>query len=206
MSFFPPLQRSTSAQIKIHIDDPEALNKFAASLSEKLLSRELLADRPKIIVCIGTDRSTGDSLGPIVGSRLHELNHRYFKVLGTLENPVHAGNLTEYIKVIEDLHNPFVLAVDACLGNVENVGYINIGEGSLKPGAGVNKHLPSVGNLHITGVVNVGGFMEYFVLQNTRLNMVMKMARLISHGVQQAAKLIDSGRLVATTITSREYF
>jgi putative sporulation protein YyaC len=63
------------------------------------------------------------------------------------------------------------------------VGFVNLAPGSLKPGAGVNKDLPSVGQLHITGIVNVGGFMEYFVLQNTRLNIVMKMATLISKGI-----------------------
>ncbi|MFY9218842.1 MAG: DUF1256 domain-containing protein, partial [Tepidanaerobacteraceae bacterium] len=56
--------------------------------------------------------------------------------------------------------------------------------GSLKPGAGVNKKLPPVGNFHITGVVNVGGFMEYLVLQNTRLFTVMKMVDIISLGMR----------------------
>ena len=43
---------------------------------------------------------------------------------------------------------------------------------TAKPGAGVNKDLPPVGDLYITGVVNVGGFMDYLVLQNTRLYLI----------------------------------
>lgn len=50
-------------------------------------------------------------------------------------------------------------------------------------GAAVNKSLPLVGEIHITGVVNVGGFMEYLVLQNTRLNLVMRMAGVIVQGL-----------------------
>ena len=189
MSFFTPIKRSISDPVKIHVEDLEAVNKFVAAFSEQLQKKIPNPDRPKVVVCIGTDRSTGDSLGPIVGSKLQEAHHKYFKVMGTLENPVHASNLPEYLKIIDSLANPFVIAVDACLGNIDNIGYINIGEGSLKPGAGVNKHLPSVGNLHITGIVNVGGFMEYFVLQNTRLNIVMKMARIISEGIHRGSLL-----------------
>jgi putative sporulation protein YyaC len=108
--------------------------------------------------------------------------------MGTLENPVHASNLPEYLRLIDKFKNPFVIAIDACLGNIDSVGYINIGEGSIKPGAGVNKHLPAVGDLHVTGIVNVGGFMEYFVLQNTRLHIVMKMAKIISDGIHCGSK------------------
>lgn len=138
-----------------------------------------------VILCIGTDRSTGDCLGPLIGYKLSYIPRIYSNVhvLGTLEAPVHAKNLEENINNIYSSYNrPFVIAIDACLGKLERVGYINVAKGSLKPGAGVNKDLPNVGDIHITGVVNIGGFMEYMVLQNTRLSTVMKMADVISSG------------------------
>ena len=85
------------------------------------------------------------------------------------------------------LKNPRIIAVDACLGHLHSVGSIQVGMGPLKPGAGVNKKLPEVGEVHITGIVNVAGFMEYFVLQNTRLSIVMKMADIISRSIQSVA-------------------
>lgn len=185
MSFLSSFKRNTSPPARIHIEDQNATSKFANAFSDRLYKMNIEPHRTRILVCIGTDRSTGDSLGPIVGTKLQEINHQYFKILGTLENPVHASNLPQYLHIIEEFKNPFVIAIDACLGNIDNIGYINIGEGSLKPGAGVNKHLPAVGDLHITGVVNVGGFMEYFVLQNTRLHIVMKMAKIISDGIHR---------------------
>ncbi|MFC4768457.1 spore protease YyaC [Effusibacillus consociatus] len=153
-------------------------------------------DRPLVILCIGTDRSTGDSLGPLVGSRLQTLfRDELCPIYGTLENPVHAVNLAETLSGIKRLYqNPFIIAIDACLGQLSSVGMISVGQGPLKPGAGVNKNLPEVGDIHITGIVNVGGFMEYFVLQNTRLSVVMKMAECIAqtlsetvHGLLEAA-------------------
>ncbi len=138
-----------------------------------------------VIVCIGTDRSTGDSLGPLTGTALQERLSGYgIPVYGTLEEPVHATNLSEVITTITTNHlgRP-VIAIDACLGRSENVGYITVKPGPLKPGTGVNKNLPAVGDVHLIGVVNVGGFMEYFVLQNTRLNLVIRMAATIAGAI-----------------------
>jgi putative sporulation protein YyaC len=78
---------------------------------------------------------------------------------------------------------------------MKNVGVIQVLDGPVKPGAGVNKELPAVGDIHITGIVNVSGFMEFFVLQNTRLNLVMKMAKTIANGIYQASILHSKGRL-----------
>ena len=135
-----------------------------------------------IVLCIGTDRSTGDALGPLVGTMLSSKHDpKKLTVIGTLDKPVHALNLERTLVKIKREHaDSLVLAVDACLGTLNTVGQIQIGLGSLKPGTGVNKKLPSVGQLYITGVVNIAGFLEYFVLQNTRLSMIVNMAELIS--------------------------
>jgi putative sporulation protein YyaC len=137
-----------------------------------------------IVVCVGTDRSTGDSLGPLVGTNLKKINTPALKIYGTLSEPVHALNLEEtLIRIAEQHKNPFVVAIDACLGQLSSVGYIQVGYGPVKPGAGVKKDLPPVGDIHITGIVNVGGFMEYFVLQNTRLSLVINMAEIIANSL-----------------------
>jgi putative sporulation protein YyaC len=167
----------------------------------QLLSSQIIDNLPKlyikpiVIVCIGTDRSTGDCLGPLVGFNIQsELSH--FHVYGTLKDPVHAVNLEETLEFIKEKHrNPFIIAIDACLGRLKSVGYVQVAEGSIKPGAGVNKDLPAVGNMHITGIVNVSGFMEFFVLQNTRLHLVMSMADIISKGLIEAEKQYLEKRL-----------
>lgn len=147
-----------------------------------------------VLMCIGTDRSIGDALGPLTGTLLADQGPWPFRVLGTLDAPVHAGNLSDSIAQVEQEYRlPLVVAVDACLGRSESVGFFSIGKGALRPGAGVNKTLPTVGQLYVTGVVNVGGFMEYFVLQNTRLNLVMRMAKLLAAGVGRGLTLLADG-------------
>ncbi|MGQ0452983.1 DUF1256 domain-containing protein, partial [Bacillus sp. SS-TM] len=55
---------------------------------------------PLILVCIGTDRSTGDALGPLVGTKLEQIDIQNLQVFGTLDEPVHALNLEDKIQNI----------------------------------------------------------------------------------------------------------
>ena len=188
-----PTLTDTATKSSVHIDDPLAALKLGWEITGRLQELVVGRDRPIVLLGVGTDRSTGDCLGPLVGSRLAALRQRLFAVYGTLDEPVHAGNLREKISdIYRRFHNPFIIAVDACLGQAESIGYINIGNGALKPGAGVHKNLPPVGHLHITGVVNVGGFMEYVILQNTRLNLVMRMADVIVEGLAMAVRCLNN--------------
>ena len=52
---------------------PLSMSNFTDSLTERLQQIHT-ASRPIILVCIGSDRATGDSLGPFVG---HELLHPF---------------------------------------------------------------------------------------------------------------------------------
>lgn len=172
------------SNLKISNDASDAIEKISDGMLGIINSHANPHEGTFALVCIGTDRSTGDCLGPLIGSKLLESNQNFFKLFGTLDEPVHAANLTETLEIINNTYtNPTVIAVDACLGNLDSIGQINLNLGPIKPGAGVNKDLPPIGDFHITGIVNVGGFMEYFVLQNTRLSLVVKMANNISAGI-----------------------
>jgi putative sporulation protein YyaC len=174
-----------SGGIKVFHDDKEAVPLLAKELLDMFPPHTI---RPIVFVCIGTDRSTGDSLGPMVGTLLEEKGPNPFYVYGTLDDPIHAVNLEDKLKEIKQKHfYPFIIGIDACLGKLKSVGSIQLADGPVKPGAGVNKDLIPVGDIHLTGIVNVSGFMEFFVLQNTRLNLVLKMAKTISNGIYQAS-------------------
>lgn len=167
------------------------------------LNKRMHACRPfteVVALCIGTDRSTGDALGPLVGTQLERMSPGGLKIYGTIDEPVHAVNLKENIEKIEKKH-PYalIIAVDACLGQFSSVGNITIANGPLKPGAGVKKDLPEVGNFHITGIVNIGGFMEYFVLQNTRLSIVMRMADTIAHSLYNSTQQLFNSETKSST-------
>lgn len=143
-----------------------------------------LYDKEIILLCIGSDRSTGDSLGPLVGHKLAKYPLPRVTVYGTLDDPVHAANLSSKISQINTNHtSPFIIAIDASLGTMDHVGFITVSDGPLHPGLGVNKTLPCIGDMHITGIVNFSGMMESLLLQTTRLSKVMLLADIISQSI-----------------------
>lgn len=164
-------------QLRAHYNDRHGMSLLQARLGKYLQHAQ---GREIILLCIGTDRSTGDSLGPLTGTKLKQKCIPGLTVIGTLENPIHAENLAStQEEILKNYSNPFIIALDACLGYLDSVGYITLAEGPLKPGTAVKKNLPEVGEIHLTGIVNINGFMQYMVLQNTRLNIVWQMSDAI---------------------------
>lgn len=69
-------------------------------------------------VCIGTDRSTGDCFGPLVGTLLREQGWEH--VIGTMEQPCDAYAVEQAVLMAEN--RAVVIAIDACLGKPQSVG------------------------------------------------------------------------------------
>lgn len=177
--------RTAFSQQYINVNSATAFQRFTDELHKHISSALCNGCKSVVFVCIGTDRSTGDSLGPLIGYKISNLKYKGIYVYGTLENPVHAKNLDEVMKCVSsECEKPFIVAIDACLGQMDHVGYVGIGAGPIKPGSGVNKELTPVGDMFVTGIVNFGGFMDFLVLQNTRLHEVMKIADLIASGIR----------------------
>lgn len=177
--------KSAESHQYINVNSVSAFKCFTDELYSHISKALGNGYRSLVFVCIGTDRSTGDSLGPLIGYKIANLKYKGVHVYGNLETPVHAKNLEEVMScVASDCREPFIIAIDACLGKMDHVGYISIGDGSIKPGSGVNKELTPVGDMYVTGIVNFGGFMDFLVLQNTRLQIVMKIADLIAAGIR----------------------
>ncbi|MBX7357002.1 spore protease YyaC [Clostridium chauvoei] len=148
------------------------------------LTKLIKENRDIIFICVGTDRSTGDSLGPLVGYKLKFVSRKNIHIYGSLENPIHSNNVKETLKKINDnFTNPYIIGIDACLGDIHNIGKVFIQNRPLQPGLAMNKDLPAIGDMSITGVVNIAGNLEFMVLQNTRLCTVMSLAVCISNGI-----------------------
>jgi putative sporulation protein YyaC len=196
LSLDPQLFQMPPEPLKLHHTEQHTSHLLSKQLTAYF---ELIPSyQPIVFVCIGTDRSTGDALGPLVGSRLKKYNFSDINLYGTLDDPVHAMNLKDTLASIQDQYTlPYIVGIDACLGQLSSVGCIQLASGPLKPGAGVNKELPAVGDIHMTGIVNVGGFMEYFVLQNTRLSLVMNMSEVIAKSIY--ISLLNAKRIATFT-------
>lgn len=174
----------------------------AAELAARLymmMQEELKKEKKEkvLVLCIGTDRSTGDSLGPLIGHQLRKRGLKHIHVVGTLNRPVHAMNLEDTLYLIKAEYPDYlVIAVDASVGMSSHVGCITLGRGALKPGLGVSKELQAVGDLFITGIVSGCGSHDPMMLQSIRLSTVMRMAECISDSICLVEKLWESMALV----------
>ncbi|MBP2653805.1 MAG: putative sporulation protein YyaC [Firmicutes bacterium] len=162
-----------------------------------LLAREPgVNTRPLVYLCIGSDRYTGDALGPLVGSYLEE--HGVGNIYGSLDNPVHAGNLVDTIdEIAKKYNNPLIIAVDACLGKLGEVGNVEAWSGGIEAGIAVGNRLPCVGDVAVIGVVNTGGQMGYLDLHSTPLSIVVKLSKVISISLLAVHKCLRSSDAAA---------
>lgn len=134
------------------------------------------AGRHILVVCIGTDRSTGDSFGPFTGSLLQSTS-RYPYIYGTLMHPIHRQNfIAETSFLFDRFADPYIIAIDASLGSAERIGNIRVRQGSIRPAAAFRGDLPPIGDLAVTGIVGASGAYDYHTLQSARLGLVAHMA------------------------------
>lgn len=129
------------------------------------------ADRINIMA-IGSDRTTGDCLGPLVGEYLSGVGP--FVVYGTLDEPVHAANMAAVLEEVDG----FTVAIDAALGNP--VGGISVQRGALTPGAAFGRELPPVGNVAVSALVCEAGPLGFERLRSVRLGFVRDVAHAIA--------------------------
>ncbi len=142
-----------------------------------------------VFFCIGTDRITGDSFGPLVGYKLdylfHQLNPQItIEVVGNLERPVCASNVEQEIQRIYYTYpHPCVVAIDAALSGSENIGKILVQRKSMNIGKSLDKKLITIGDISIKGIVARNYKMvkhNLETLQNTPLGLVMNLADITS--------------------------
>lgn len=177
--------------IDVHGNRPGASRTLSRSLQLSLAARGA-GERSVVFACIGTDRSTGDALGPLVGQWLVRSGYNPRHVLGTLEDPLHALNLRDRLGALADEPTPpLIVAIDAALGARDTVGLISLRNRGLRPGDGVGKLLPTVGDVAITATVNASaGAYDAHVLQSTRLFVVQSLARTIGVACWDAVRHI----------------
>lgn len=198
MNIFP---HETESKVSCHFEDPSCFSRLERLVHAHFINMNPDFERDIVYLCIGTDRATGDCLGPMVGTRLKTIFARS-NVYGTLESPAHAVNLHQIREEIAlQYSNPLIVAIDASLGNSKRIGFINVNAGGLKPGTALNKDIPEVGDFHVSGVVNVAGFLEQMVLQNTRLFLVYRMAEIISRSLHLAHLNFDRSKSLYSTST-----
>ena len=151
---------------------------------QALLDCNDLAKKP-IFICIGSDLVLGDSLGPLIGTILKKKRINSY-VYGTLNFPITAKEVETAGTYLENLHpNSIKIAIDAAIGNSDDVGLIKVFDKGLKPGLGVNKNLKVIGDVSIIAVVAGKSIQNHNLFNLTRLNLIYEMAEKIANGIEK---------------------
>ena len=173
----------------INAEDPTASTLLARKLQDCMRRVSFHWDE-LVFLCIGSDRITGDSLGPLIGRELARQRNRDFFVYGTLDHPVHAMNLDEYLLDISLCHPAaLTVAIDASLGCSRHQHHITVGRGAIRPCAGAGKELPQVGDIFITGIVSSFENASHAELQSIDFTRILCLADTISRGILLAADM-----------------
>ena len=164
-------------------------NNFTSDGISKALNKHIPVNKTPLVVCIGSDLVLGDSLGPLVGTILKKKSANLY-VYGTLNQPITAKEVEVARCNIKLLHpNSLTIAIDASIGEADDVGLIKVINKGLKPGLGVNKQLGMIGDVSIIGVVAGKSLQNYNLYNLTRLNLVYKMAEQIADGILKFLEL-----------------
>lgn len=147
-------------------------------------------ERKPVIVCIGTKKVSGDSLGPRVGDLLRDVIGVDAYVYGVSAKQVTAVNFDEYRAFIERQHkNDLIIAVDACVGESNDVGKIKVTMTGVTAGGALKRNFEKFGDIGILGVVAESGSDNFGALKNVKEQLVNRLALLTAHKV---SALLDS--------------
>lgn len=139
---------------------------------------------PPVVLCIGSDLTIGDSLGPLTGTLLRRRGLPGY-VYGSLKAPVTAKEVKYLGEFLKKTHpKSKIIAIDAAVGDESEIGLIKVSDVALRPGSGANKRLGKVGDVSVLGIVTKKTDFSYAMLNLTRLNTVYSMADTITRAVE----------------------
>lgn len=141
---------------------------------------------PVVVVCFGSPSIAGDSLGPEVGSLLRADASFPAFVYGTLDRPITGKNMGEWMNFVREVHSDaLLLAVDACLGERQNLGRISVRGDGVCPAAACGKK-KRFGDVGIIGVVGDKTGEPLSELMQADLAAVCALARQIAALIKDA--------------------
>lgn len=111
-----------------------------------------------VIVCIGTNKISGDALGPLVGDFLVEIYDIDAYVYGKSGGNVNGVNFSAYYAHIQSHHaDSIIVAIDSCLGAKADVGKIKVTSAGVRAGGALGKNNQRIGDIGILAVVGEYG-------------------------------------------------
>ncbi len=145
-----------------------------------------------VVLCIGTMRVTGDSVGPRVGDILKARGVNCF-VYGDSTTNINAHKLDVYRNLIDVCHKAdIIIAVDAALGEKADVGRVKITNNGLFPGRALGRKGKSLGDIGVLAVVGEKGGDNYSRLAGGDEKFIEELARKTADMTMRLIEYIEN--------------
>lgn len=147
-----------------------------------------------VILCIGTNKIIGDSLGPAVGDLLIMEYNVDAYVYGHTARPINGINYNDYLKHIDMHHKDnLIIAVDACVGKSKDVGKIKCSLNGIQAGGALNKGYKRIGDIGILGIVAEAQLKDNLsILKNVDQTLINNLSKSIAEIVSKLISDINS--------------
>lgn len=150
----------------------------------KLIDKQNIRNPNLTFICVGTDRVSGDSIGPIVGSNLikyiEENNIKNINVIGNLKDNFNNANISK-------LNNKDItIVIDSAISNTYDVGDIVIDEKNIKIREALDDSKEINSNINIKCIVGRNfkdSAANFLMLQNVKLGIVLNIAEELSNNL-----------------------
>lgn len=161
------------------------------NLAFKLLSY-LKYDLDFIVLCVGSSKCIGDSLGCVVGSLLKYKYKIPNFCYGDFECNVSGANIEHYLDIINKYHfDKKVVVIDSVVGSSVDVGSVNVRYGGIMPRSAIDNSYDVVGDVAITGVVSCGLNVGAELLSVKHCD-IMEMAEMIAGAICEYRRLVKN--------------
>lgn len=150
-----------------------------------------------VILCVGTNKLIGDSIGPIVGQKLTRLlnDKENVKIYGNTRETLNLQNARHILEKIPYIYQaPFIITIDAALGPKEMIESIFITTGKIKIGEALGHSIGYYSNINIKGIV--GEYQENLkenldTLSEVKRKCIHKLSNQITYEVCQMVEQIN---------------
>lgn len=153
-----------------------------------------------IVLCIGTNKVIGDSIGPMVGEYLNKLlesreEKKNIVIYGNMNKTLNLKNLKQILETeITKYENPFIITIDAALGRTELIEQIFVGKGNIQIGSCLGNGICCYSNLYLKGIVGKEGESNkenINALSKVEKSVVYNLAERITHEVYKIIQTIN---------------
>jgi putative sporulation protein YyaC len=147
-----------------------------------------------VVMCIGSDRVSGDLLGPAVGKKLVEEYNLRAYVYGVTGRNINGANIDFYDGFIREAHKGSkVVAVDACLGSRREIGKIKVGSRGVGAGHAVRKSGKRYGDVGVVGIVAENAEDNVMQLISVEVSLVEELSeRIAEYLAENLERLIEN--------------